>query len=201
MERKKKLRILQFSLLLIGIIIIYFTYYNREPGVNEKTILKTSKEDTLNKSSKKSAEEGDVFFNIEYSGLDLNSNRYLLKSEEAQLDKIKPEIVYMKVVHAIFYFKDDTILTVSSERGVYNNKSLDMNFYDNVEANYEGSELFAEIAEYSNSKSFLTISNNVKIKDLRGTMVADKLLFDIKSQKLNIASFNDGTINANVNLK
>ncbi len=32
-------------------------------------------------------------------------------------------------------------------------------------------------------------------------MVADKLLFDIKKQKLNIASFNDGKVNANINLK
>tara|TARA_Y100000816_G_C26033878_1_gene541351 strand:- start:345 stop:950 length:606 start_codon:yes stop_codon:yes gene_type:complete len=200
MERKKKLRILQFSLLLIGIIIIYFTYYNREPGVNEKTILKTSKEDTLNKSSKKSAEEGDVFFNIEYSGLDLNSNRYLLKSEEAQLDKIKPEIVYMKVVHAIFYFKDDTILYVWADKGIYNNKSLDMKFEKNVKAKYLNSDLFAEKAEYSNSKSYLSIHDNVKINDLKGNLIADKLFFDITKQKLKITSFNNGKINANVNL-
>ena len=32
-------------------------------------------------------------------------------------------------------------------------------------------------------------------------MVADKLLFDIKKQTLNIASFKDDKINANINLK
>ena len=32
-------------------------------------------------------------------------------------------------------------------------------------------------------------------------MVADKLLFDIKKQTLNIASGNDNKINANLNLK
>ena len=41
----------------------------------------------------------------------------------------------------------------------------------------------------------------VKVKDLKGTMVADELLFDIKNQTLDIASFNDSKINANVNLK
>ena len=40
-----------------------------------------------------------------------------------------------------------------------------------------------------------------KIKDIRGTIVADKLLFDIKKQKLNIESFNDKKVNAKVNLK
>ena len=32
-------------------------------------------------------------------------------------------------------------------------------------------------------------------------MFADKLLFDIKKQKLNITSFNNNKINANINLK
>ena len=107
----------------------------------------------------------------------------------------------MKFVEAIFYFKDETNLNVTSNSGVYNNRTLDMNFYGNVKAKYEGSELFAEKAEYSNSKGYLVISEKVKVKDLKGTMVADELLFDIKNQTLDIASFNDSKINANVNLK
>ena len=107
----------------------------------------------------------------------------------------------MTSVEAIFYFKDGTILNVWSEQGVYNNKSLDMKFSGNVKAIYEGSKLFAQKAEYSNSKSFLTISEQVKINDVRGTMIADKLLFDIKKQTLEIASFTDNKINANIDLK
>ena len=107
----------------------------------------------------------------------------------------------MTDVKATFYFKDNTVLKVQSDNGIYNNKSLDMKFEGNVRANYEQSRLFAQKAEYSNSKSFLTISEKVKIQDTRGTMVADKLFFDIKKQKLNIASFNDGKINANISLK
>ena len=107
----------------------------------------------------------------------------------------------MKSVEAIFYFKDDTVLKVKSETGTYNNKTLDMKFDGNVEANYEGSKLLAQKAEYSNSESFLKVSEKVKIKDLKGTMVADELVFDIKNQKLNINSFNDDKINANVMLK
>ena len=107
----------------------------------------------------------------------------------------------MKFVEAIFYFKDGTTLQVESKKGLYNNKTLDMVFEDNVNAVYEGSKLEANMAEYSNSKSFLTISGNVKVKDIKGTMFADKLLFDIKKQMLNIASVNDDKINTNINLK
>ena len=199
MERKKKLRITQIFLLISGILIIFFTYYDRENFEQDEIISKETQEKIKRQSGDKT--KGDVFFNIEYSGLDLAGNRYILKSEEAFNNKINQEIVNMKSVKAIFYFKDDTILNVNSDFGTYNNKTLDMNFNGNVNANYEGSSLFAEEAEYSNSQSFLKISKNVKINDFRGTMAADNLFFDLKKQTLNIASFNDSKINANIDLK
>ena len=107
----------------------------------------------------------------------------------------------MRFVEVNFYFKDDTILNVISDSGVYNNKTLDMLFEKNVKAFYEGSELFADKANYSNIKSFLEISDNVTVSDQRGTLIADKLLFDIKKQKLNIISFNNNKINAKIDLK
>ena len=200
MERKKKLRIIQLSLLVMGTIIIFFTYLTQEERISESLIPQETQEKIKNQTSSGN-KNSDVFYNIEYSGLDLAGNRYILKSKEAFNNKDQQEIVNMKFVEAIFYFKDETNLNVTSNSGVYNNRTLDMNFYGNVKAKYEGSELFAEKAEYSNSKGYLVISEKVKVKDLKGTMVADELLFDIKNQTLDIASFNDSKINANVNLK
>ena len=42
--------------------------------------------------------------------------------------------------------------------------------------------MMASKAEYSNTKGMLMISENVKIKDIRGTMLADNLIFDIKEK-------------------
>ena len=184
----------------MGTIIIFFTYLTQEERISESLIPQETQEKIKNQTSSGN-ENSDVFYNIEYSGLDLAGNRYILKSKEAFNNKDQQEIVNMKFVEAIFYFKDETNLNVTSNSGVYNNRTLDMNFYGNVKAKYEGSELFAEKAEYSNSKGYLVISEKVKVKDLKGTMVADELLFDIKNQTLDIASFNDSKINANVNLK
>ena len=199
-ERKKKLRITQFALLIIGIIIIYLTYYKKDYSINETIISETTKKKIKQQNSKKSLENTEKFINIEYTGLDLSGNRYILKSKEAYLDEISPEIIYMSSVEAIFYFKDDTILRIWSKKGIYNNKTLDMKFIDNVKAKYLNSNLFAERADYSNSERYLSIYDNVRIDDIRGNLVADKLLFDIKKQKLNITSFNNNKINANVNL-
>ena len=199
-KRKKRLRFIQLSLLILGMIIIYITYYGKKSDTDQNIISEKLNERIKQQREETSSDEGDIFFNIEYTGLDLNGNRYSLKSEEAYLDKLKPELVYMKFVHAIFYFKDNTILNVWSNNGVYNNKTLDMKFENNVRAKYIDSELFAEKADYSNSKSYLSIYENVRINDIQGNLVADKLLFDITKQNLNITSFNNGEINANVNL-
>jgi len=196
-ERKKKLRLFQTILLIVGIIIILIIYTDKGFFLNKKINQKT----TLLIENETTGQKENIFYNIEYSGLDLAGNRYIIKSKEATTDASNQEIVNMKFVESFFYFKDDTVLKVKSDYGTYNNKTLDMFFNSNVKAKYQNSVLFAENAEYSNSENFLSISGKVRIEDLKGTMFADKLLFDIKKHKLNITSFNDDKINANLNLK
>ena len=199
-DRKKKIKIIQLSLLVIGSLILFLTYANKSDSPKEEIVSKEIQERIKNQNTNL-PENSDIFYNIEYSGLDLAGNRYILKSKEAFNDKNNQEIVQMKFVEAFFYFKDDTVLEVKSDYGIYNNKTLNMNFKKNVKATYEGSELFAQEAEYSNVESFLTIADQVRVNDSKGTVFADKLLFDKKKKKLNIASFNDNKINANINLK
>ena len=199
MDRKQKLRLIQLNLLVFGILIIIFTY--SEKKTPDQSLISKETQEKIQKRAENKTNESDVFYNIEYSGLDLSGNRFVLKSKEASNSKQNQEMVNMKNVEAYFYFKDDTVLKILSDTGIYNNKTLDMNFKGNVTANYEKSVLFAEKAEYSNSQSFLSISDKVKINDIRGSMLADKLLFDIKKKTLNISSFEDGIIDTNVNLK
>lgn len=196
-NRKKKLRFLQLSLLVIGLFIVLITYSNY--GVKKNVFVPQVKKN-IGETSSDSNEKTDIFFNIEYSGLDLSGNRYIIKSEEASISEDNEELVNMTNVNANFYLKDGTVLNVKSRNGIYNNKTLDMIFESEIKANYEASKLFAEKAEYSNSKSFLTITNSVKVIDPKGTIFADKLLFDIKKQTLDINSFENNEINANINL-
>ena len=198
-KRKKNLLFIQLGLLIVGMLVIFFTYMNNEKEGVLNIIPPQNKEKIINQLSNNN-KSSDVFYNIEYSGIDLSGNRYKLKSEEAVNNKDFKDIVDMKNVNAIFYFKDDTILKIKSSFGAYNNKTLDMKFRGDVEADYVNSKLYSEEAEYLNSKSYLTISNQVKLVDSKGTMYADKLFFDIESKKLNISSLKNGKINANINL-
>ena len=199
MNRIKKLRLIQFSLLAIGSIIIIFTYFSKSDDTN-KAISSKLEEKVKNQVNQKNI-DGNVFFNVEYTGLDLEGNRFILKSEEAVNSKDNAEIILMESVNGSFYFKNGSNLIIKSNKGIYNNKTLDMIFEDKIIASYEGSELEAERAEYSNSGSFITITENVKVSNSKGVIVADKLYFDIKDQTLNIQSFNNNKVNANLNLK
>ncbi len=198
MERKKKLRIIQICLLSIGIITLIFTYSDKT-NFNKKLVTQELKKEIENKIIDKNEDtEGNVFYNIEYSGLDLAGNRYILKSKSAINNPLIEDMIDMTGVTATFYFKDGTILKIESEFGEYNNNTLDINFKSNIKAEYEESILKAQYAEYSNSKGFLKITDDVIVNDIQGNLTADKLLFDIKSQTLKIETFNENKISVNV---
>ena len=199
MDRGKKIKIVQYSLLFFGILIIFLTYYSNNKSVNNNQILsKTTKENITKNIKNEKEKDQNTFFDIEYSGLDFSGNRYILKSEEAITNNLNSYLINLKKVNAKFYFKDGTILYVWSDYGIYNNQTLDMKFSENVKAIYGENTMNSENANYSNSESFLTITNNVKLNGIKGDLFADKLLFDIKKQTLDISSFNDNKINARI---
>lgn len=198
-KRKKKLITAQIILFIIGAFIIIFTYYFKKQ--NNQILIPENQENITDKLNNDENSSDDIFYNIRYSGIDLAGNRYILTSKEAFTNEANPSLIKMKFVEANFYFKDKTVLNVLSDEGLYNNKTLDMIFEKNVKADYEGSKLSASKANYSNTESYLIISDNVVVTDKKGSVVADKLIFDIKKQNLDIMSLNENKINAKVNLK
>jgi len=201
MSRKQKLRIFQILFLITGVIIIFFTFlqsnkFQKEQIISDNLQKKIDKEISIHGSDKSS-----TFYNVKYSGLDLEGNRYTISSEKAVNSDTNENVVNMSGVFAVFYFKDNTELNILSNKAIYNNKTLDIKFEDSVKCLYENSELYAGSAEFLNSKNSLSVSNNVKITDSKGTIFADKLTFDIKNKTLNITSLNENTIKSKINYK
>tara|TARA_X000001036_G_scaffold251471_1_gene234134 strand:- start:6573 stop:7178 length:606 start_codon:yes stop_codon:yes gene_type:complete len=201
MDRKRKLRFIQITLLLFGLLTIFFTYIKKENNFEENLITKKTKKILEKQLSNQEDSKNDVFYNIEYSGFDLNGNRYIIVSKEALINKESAELVNMKNVDAKFYFKNDVMVSIQSDEAIYNNKTLDIEFFGKVLGNYLNSKLFAQNANYSNSEGFISVSNDVKIIDPRGTIFAKKLLFDIKAKTLKITSKKNEKVKANINLK
>ena len=191
-KRKKNILIIQILIFITAILLIYFTYINKDTNKNldiaEKSIQKKDE-------GEKTDLDSNTFENVEYKGVDLRGNRYTIKSEIADFKVENPELINMKVMSAIFYFKDGTILRVKGDYGTYNNKTNDMNFRDNIKVTYKEDALFSDNLDFLNSKNYLKIYGNVKAESIKGSIKADNLEFDLLKQTLDISMFSNGQIN------
>ena len=201
MSRKKRLRFYQLSFFIAGILIILFTYLQKNNQNQNQIISENLQKKIEQQAQTKENQSGNTFYNVKYSGVDLEGNRYSIISKEGTASELDSNIVSMKEVTATFYFKDDTNLLITSDLAKYNNNTLDISFKNNVKALYQESKLFADEAKFSNSDNFLTVSKNVRVIDPKGTMNADKLLFDIEKKTLNIVSLKDNVIKSIINYK
>ena len=152
----------------------------------EKTKIETTEQDNISK-----------FSNVQYKGIDLNGNRYILKSKKAEFAKGKSEIIYMNGVDAVFYFKDGTELYVTSKKGVYNNKTNDIQFKQEVSSKYLDNLITSENLDFFNSKNLLEVYGNVKGTSGKGTILADNLKIDILKKTLDIKN-KDNLIDVNI---
>ena len=190
-DRKKKILLIQITLFIIAISLLYFTYYNKDLDT-EKTSVERIENKEVEESDSKAV---NVFEDIEYKGIDMNGNRFTIKSEIADFELETPELINMKIMSAIFYFKDGTILKVKGDYGTYNNKNNNMEFRDNIEAVYGQNYLYADNLDYLNSENSLTIYGNVKGEGIEGNIMADNLEFDLSLKTLNISMFSKNQIN------
>ena len=140
----------------------------------------------------------NTFENVEYKGIDLRGNRYVIKSEKAEFDVNNPELIDMKVMTAIFYFKDGSVLKVNGDYGKYNNETYDMEFRNNIVANYQNDIVYADNLDYFNTKNLLTIYGNVRGESIKGNITGDKVKIDLSKKTLDISMFDEKQINVNV---
>ena len=188
-SRKKNLLLIQITIFLLASSLLYNTYRDK----------KQKETDPISKIEVETDPDVNSFTDIEYSGFDLNGNRYILQSGQADFKTKTPELINMKEVVAKFYLKDGTILTVMSDEGLYNNLTLDMDFRNNVKANYLTHTLLSDLLAYSNSSSKLIATGNVRGESVeKGKFSADNAEYNLISKTLNISMLGDKQINIKI---
>ena len=187
-NRRRKIIIIQLTIFLVASLLLYNTYRDKNKKIVE--ISKIEPENDTNTNS---------FNDIEYSGFDLNGNRYILKAGVADFKNENPEKVSMKKIIANFYLKDGTILNVISDEGLYNSINLDMEFRKNVKATYLTNTLLSEKLTYSNSKGKLLASGNVRGEDVeKGEFFADKVEYNLIEKTLNFSMVGKKKVNMKI---
>tara|TARA_Y100000816_G_C26101022_1_gene583492 strand:+ start:675 stop:1271 length:597 start_codon:yes stop_codon:yes gene_type:complete len=183
----------QITLLLLGVIIIFFTYFYAGKDKTKKTVEVKEKEITEEIQNK------NTFENIKYEGVDVSGNKFVINSEYAEFENETPNLIDMRNILCNFYFKDGTVLKITSDFGVYDNLTNDMSFEQNVKMFYLESKLFSEKANFVNSENYLFVEGNVIAEGLEGNLKADKMNFDLTKKKLRISMYNQDKVNIKVN--
>ena len=183
--RKKKIISVQIIIFLVASLLLYKTYHRENKYVEEAQEVVVANDPDTNS-----------FNDIQYSGFDLSGNRYVLDASNATFKTKTPERINMKGVVANFYLKDNTILTVISDEGLYNNLTLDMEFKQNVKSTYETNTLFSDELIYFSDNGKLIISGNVRGESIKkGKFFADNVEYNLTNKTLDFSMFNDGQVN------
>lgn len=186
MTNKKK--IFQLSLVFIGLLIIFFTYFfNLEKKQPSEVVIETE-----TKENEEFLEEGvNRFENVEYKGIDNTGNKFTIGSQFAEFKKEKPELIFMENVECFFTFKDNTVLLISSKKGIYNNISNDMQFSEDVKMDYLENTIFSDRANFNNYENQLLIAGNVRGDGPTTNLKADELDFDLNTKDLKISMYSE----------
>ena len=188
-SRKKNILLIQITIFLVASALLYNTYSDKSTN-ERKSFVKIEAE---------TSPETNSFKDIEYSGFDLNGNRYVLKAVRANFETATPQIINMKIVKADFFLKDGTILTIISDEGVYNNVTLDMEFTNNVKADYLTHTIFSDLLSYTNSKAKLIATGNVIGESIeKGEFSADNVEYDMKDKTLNFSMFSNKQVEVKI---
>ena len=183
--RKKKIILIQLTIFLIASLLVYNTYRDKTIVVEQAIEIEAQSDIDTNS-----------FTGVEYSGFDLNGNRYILKAKKADFKTESPELIDMSGVVSTFYLSDDTILTVISDEGLYNNITFDMEFRKNVTSTYLTHTLLSDKLNYSNTNGNLIASGNVKGESVeKGEFFADKVEYTLASKVLDFSMFGNDQVN------
>ena len=159
----KKQQKIQITLILIGFLLIFTTYFYYPYMSRTKFVEDQPAHEDLEGIQD---DERTFFKSVEYKGFyDLNKP-FIIKSEEAYMLNEEPDMVYMINMHVILYLNDGRIVNITSDQGRYNKVSYDCYFEKNVIAK-----------EVLTKHRFKKISKNQKGKILSNLKLHDELYY------------------------
>ena len=182
-------KIIQFSLISIGMLLILVTYF-LYPKI-EKSKLKEEKIVKKNEIVIAEENQANIFEHVEYKGIYNIDTPFVIKSDKANITKEEPDIVYMTNMNVILHLNDGRTVTITSDRGRYNKVTYDCYFENNVRATDGESLILAENLDLLSNKNTVSVYNDVVLTGNKGSLQADKINYDLSTRKFHISMFGD----------
>ena len=187
-------RIVQLSLISIGLFLILATYFLYPKIIKNKFLEEETVKDDMIKTAMIDSKERNTFENVEYKGLFDSGKQYTVKAEKAYILVKKPDVVYMTVMHVTLTMDDGRIVTITSDNGSYDKVTYDCFFENNVKAIDGKTTILSENIDLLATDDSATVYNNVLLTNNEGSLRADKIYYDFETKNYQISMFNDRKI-------
>ena len=193
---KKKQQRVQLTLVFIGLLLFFLTYFFY-PNINKD---KLTKDQSIGKNVDETAiaDKTTTFESLEYKGLYNFDKPFKVRSEKAYILNEEPDIVYMDTMHVILYLGDGRIVNITSDKGRYNKKTYDCFFEQNVKATDESTIIFAENLDLLATENSVEIYNSVFLDYATGNLQADKIDYNFETKYFKVSMFDDKSIKMKV---
>ena len=186
---KENRKLIQIILIFTGLFLIIATYFYY-PKINENklrgSVIQDKPTDITDKANKDNA-----FENVEYKGLYDFDKPFIIISEKAYILSENPNIIYMTDMKVTINMGDERTVIITGDKGTYNKETYDCFFENNVKATDGETIIQSGNLDLFASKDIASIYNNVNLINKNGSLKADKVDYDFKTQYYKISMFND----------
>ena len=187
-------RIVQLSLISIGLFLILATYFFYPKMIKNKFLEGKTVEDDLTKTDITGSKKRNTFENVEYKGLYDMNKPFKVKSEKAYILIKEPDVIYMTNMHVTLDMDDGRVIIITSDKGKYNKVTYDCFFENNVKAIDGKTTVLAENLDLLATEDSATVYNNVFLTNDKGSLRADKVYYDFETKHYQVSMFSDDKV-------
>ena len=181
----KKNRVIQFSLLIAIIILVFTTYYSG----NKDEIVDANKNSSTENASKLTEDTSNIIESVNYTGTNNKGTFFELNAAIAEIKHDEPNLSRLQDVTVVIRLRNLRTILIQSDKAVFNKISNDCEFFGNVKITEQDNVITSDNLDFYNSKNFLKAYNNVEYNGKKGALIADKVDVDLLKNEANIFMF------------
>lgn len=174
------------NIFLIFAIIFFVFFYGYYIFQNKGAIkIEDTKNIPLSKKSSDSNLGTTKFTDVEYKMSSQNNNEYVTRGKEAFITKNKPNLIQLNVVNSFTTLKDGSVLNIKSDKAIYNKKTNNIKYYQNVLMTNKDKIITSDVANFFSNKNLIKLER-AKYKDEKNLIKGDIVEFNTKTNNLEI---------------
>ena len=173
-------RVIKYVLIIFLILIslLFYNFFFKKKTQTENVIII---QENLESS------QNNIIRNLEYNINLSNGNKYFITAESGVLSyNNNIETVDMTNPIAEITYGDNTLITISSNKAIYNNNNYNSFFRENVKINYSNNLIYADKMNLNFIENKIIIFENVKYIGPYGKLKTDNIGIDLLTKEIQI---------------